>query len=258
LLSSKIYLAFLGTGDWMSTETPWNSTNMAVYQAAMTNAGASSYFDAVRAFGLNAPVYHSSNNILITEYIGILTDLEKHRGYMYNVVRIFHDTEFAIGEPDLNGMYLMVISPYFSTPANLKIDGSIAFDTASGGFCGYHSSFTNWSNRRTIYGIVGTNGTLCQWHLGSNQTNPNTGFIDVTVSVMLHEIAEMMTNPTGAGWWDNSGFENGDKCVGFPSAVNYVSGTSGAVYNAILGTRKFLLQGQFNKATNTCPQLVYL
>ena len=71
-------------------------------------------------------------------------------------------------------------------------------------------------------------GKTCQWALGYHWTNgaepysviPNCGSSGWTVS---HEIAEMVTDPTGGGWYSNDDFQNaggeiGDLC-NFPVTV---------------------------------------
>jgi hypothetical protein len=267
LTSSKMYWDFVqATG-----ENFWTSSSR--YMFIMNGAEAavaSSYFGPVRNIRaptittpLGVPTYGGGGTSSgLDGEILPLTSLANHQVYAQSMTN-------SHGY-DANGMYIMVNSPYWSTSARLKIDGNIAYNAPSGGFCGFHSSFPHSvSGNTVIYAVIGAGGNLCQWHMGSNQLLPQEGFLDVTLSVVLHEIAEMMTNPTGGGWWDNSGFENGDKCVGFPAAVNYVSGTTGTVYNAIFNVelfngsawvyqlKKFVLQAQFDRATNTCPGLIY-
>jgi hypothetical protein len=60
-----------------------------------------------------------------------------------------------------------------------------------------------------------------------------------------------MTDPRGAGWFDTSGAENGDKCAWqFGGAVTFADGTkwklqeefSNAAYNASQGTPRGCIQ----------------
>jgi len=155
-------------------------------------------------------------------------------------------------------MYLLVVDPTYSIAA-LKIDVNTSFDKPNGGFCGYHSTLTIGSIDYS-YGVVGTSGIECQWNMGGGMSRPQAGFVDVTVSVMAHEIGEMFTNPFGGGWYDTLGNENGDKCIGTPKFALYVSGTAGSSYNATIGPKKYLLQAQYHLTgtyANGCPDLIY-
>lgn len=67
---------------------------------------------------------------------------------------------------------------------------------------------------------------------------------DIEISPTSHEISEAITDPdTSTGWYDSSGFENGDEC-----AYQYgpVSGPTGARYNQTIGTGHYLTQEEFS------------
>jgi len=60
-------------------------------------------------------------------------------------------------------------------------------------------------------------------------------------NVTAHELSETITDPRGAGWFDSSGAENGDKCAwSFPS-TNVVK----------LGTEDWMLQMEWSNAAYT-------
>jgi IPT/TIG domain len=73
--------------------------------------------------------------------------------------------------------------------------------------------------------------------------NGNTD-ADVEISPLSHEISEAMTDPdTSTGWYDSSGFENGDECAYEYGAA---SGQTGALYNQTLNGHHYLTQEEFS------------
>jgi hypothetical protein len=51
--------------------------------------------------------------------------------------------------------------------------------------------------------------------------------LSALANVTAHELSEAITDPRGAGWFDSSGAENGDKCAWvFPSPVSFSNGTT--------------------------------
>jgi hypothetical protein len=60
-------------------------------------------------------------------------------------------------------------------------------------------------------------------------------------NVSGHELSEARTDPTGSGWWDSSGAENGDKCA-WTFNVPYVTFTDG---------RQWKIQGEWSNAAYT-------
>jgi hypothetical protein len=103
----------------------------------------------------------------------------------------------------------------------------------------YHSpvGFTCGSDAR----VAGFGGVI-----QAPNGNPDA---DTETSPTSHEVNEAMTDPdTVTGWYDSSGFENGDEC-----AYTYgpVSGTPGQFSNQTINHHQYLTQEEFsNKAFN--------
>lgn len=72
---------------------------------------------------------------------------------------------------------------------------------------------------------------------------------DTEVSPTSHEVSEAITDPdTETGWYDSSGFENGDECAYIYGATG---GQPGALYNQTFFGLHFLTQQEFsNKVFN--------
>ena len=83
--------------------------------------------------------------------------------------------------------------------------------------------------------------------------------MDAAVSVIAHELAEAVTDPTGYGWcysngavdcMSTDGTENGDQCAWyFPGTIKLASG---AYYNLVVSGKNYLVQANWNLNTKTC------
>jgi hypothetical protein len=76
------------------------------------------------------------------------------------------------------------------------------------------------------------------------QTPNHNADADTEISPTSHEIMEAITDPdTSTGWYDSSGFENGDECA-------YVFGTTqgpaGRFYNQVINGHRYLTQEEFS------------
>lgn len=120
----------------------------------------------------------------------------------------------------------------------------------SAAYCAYHSQAPNGTVYANMpYPIYNSKvGFTC----GSNFTggfpvietpngNPDA---DVEVSPTSHEINESITDPdTTTGWYDSSGFENGDECAYIFGATQ---GTPGQLYNQVINHHHYLTQEEFS------------
>jgi len=75
----------------------------------------------------------------------------------------------------------------------------------------------------------------------SPNANPDA---DVEISPTSHEINESITDPdTATGWFDSSGFENGDECAFVYGAT---AGAAGKLFNQTINGGHFLTQEEFS------------
>jgi hypothetical protein len=76
------------------------------------------------------------------------------------------------------------------------------------------------------------------------QTPNGNADADTEVSPTSHEIMEAITDPdVSTGWYDSSGFENGDECAYVFGATQ---GTTGALYNQVINGHQYLTQEEFS------------
>ena len=112
-------------------------------------------------------------------------------------------------------------------------------------FCGWHDNVGNYT-----FAWVGVPTSSCGCYVQS--TSPNGDFgLDAAVSCIAHVLAETVTDPYSTGWFyvdsNNNYVENGDQCAWyFP---NKLTGTN---YNIVVGSRKYLIQANWNLSTKKC------
>jgi hypothetical protein len=77
--------------------------------------------------------------------------------------------------------------------------------------------------------------------------HPNSDDADATINVTSHEHNETITDEQGNAWYDNAGYEDGDKC-----AWNFgsVSGSS----NQTINGHHYILQLEYSNAHHGCVQ----
>jgi hypothetical protein len=115
-------------------------------------------------------------------------------------------------------------------------------------FCAYHSHYGSGSST-VLYAnmpYTGHNLSACG---GGNYPNGDAA-ADATLSVTSHEANETITDALGNAWYDNRGYENGDKCAwNFGSQLG---GGSGAQYNQVIGNGHYELQQEWSNARSGC------
>jgi hypothetical protein len=76
------------------------------------------------------------------------------------------------------------------------------------------------------------------------QTPNGNADADTEVSPTSHEIMEAITDPdTSTGWYDSSGYENGDECA---YVFGPTQGTAGQLYNQVINGGRYLTQEEFS------------
>ncbi|CAI5483094.1 unnamed protein product [Closterium sp. Yama58-4] len=122
-------------------------------------------------------------------------------------------------------------------------------------YCGWHTQ-DSLNSTPLRYAFVGHHGQ-CPGACGVKSTSPNgKPAIDATISTLAHELTEAATDPdTNAGWFDDDGEENADKC-----AWNFGSTKTGSLqngqsyeYNVVgLNGMKFLVQLNWDRVKSKC------
>jgi hypothetical protein len=119
-------------------------------------------------------------------------------------------------------------------------------------YCAYHSSFS--SNGSTIvYANMPYANTAPSYGTGtcdSGQSPNGDVSADAELNLVSHEHNESITDWGGNAWYDNRGYEDGDKCAWtFGTALG---GASGAAYNQQIGTGRYYLQQEWSNKSSGC------
>jgi hypothetical protein len=122
-----------------------------------------------------------------------------------------------------------------------------ATDCAFSQYCAYHSWFTP-ANGLTLYANMPYADTVpAACDAGQH---PNNDDADATINLISHEHNEAITDEQGSAWYDNQGYENGDKCVWtFGTALG---STAYGRYNQAIGTGKYYLQREWSNSSSGC------
>jgi len=118
----------------------------------------------------------------------------------------------------------------------------------SAAFCAYHSEATGSSIYANMpYPIYqSSTGFTCgtDGNFGVVESPNGNPDADTVISPTSHEVNEAITDPdTATGWFDSSGFENGDECAFVFGATQ---GTPGQLFNQVINGLHFLTQEEFS------------
>jgi hypothetical protein len=160
----------------------------------------------------------------------------------------------ARGLPDdLTHIYVLFLpkhveSCFFAGSTTTAANACTINHEPSAAYCAYHSqAVSNAVYANMPYPIysspVGfTCGTDARFPtIESPNGNPDA---DVEISPTSHEINEAITDPdTVTGWYDSSGFENGDECA---YVFGQTKGAPGKLFNQTINGLHFITQEEFS------------
>jgi len=156
---------------------------------------------------------------------------------------------------DLGHIYVLFLPKHvescFYPGSTLTSDNGCTINhQPSAAFCAYHSQDTG---RGTVYAnmpfpvylspVGYTCGSNARGHgiIESPNGNPDA---DTEISPTSHEIMEAATDPdVTTGWYDSSGYENGDECA---YTYGTMSGAAGSRYNQVINGHLYLTQEEFS------------
>jgi PKD repeat protein len=147
-------------------------------------------------------------------------------------------------------------------------------------FCAYHSSINPGTSGEIIYSDIPFSLLDSTWVKGCQDdgnagvqhpngdvegTDESTRFADVALKYTSHEYTEAATDPTGGGYFDAQGLENGDKCNGVSgdgSGIGYDSNAflpvlggvagSGTLFDQSINAHGYYLQSEWDNAAKAC------
>jgi hypothetical protein len=113
------------------------------------------------------------------------------------------------------------------------------------GYCGYHSQT---ADGLVLYAVIPYNAV--PGHCQSDNPRPNGSTADPAISTISHEHSEMVTDPVGNAWVDNSGNENGDLCL--TSFGPNLGGSGASAWNEVIHGAHYYLQEEWSNHNGDC------
>jgi len=114
-------------------------------------------------------------------------------------------------------------------------------------YCAYHSFFNDTSSQSILYANMPYTGTML--NACGVGVSPNNDFdADSTISVISHEHMETVTDPLLNAWYDNQGYEIGDKCAWNFGTPGLDNGTANVQWNNDF----YLVQQEWSNAASGC------
>ena len=114
-------------------------------------------------------------------------------------------------------------------------------------YCAYHS----WGSGSLLYANQPYAAQGYRIYTCDSGQHPNGNSADATLNVTSHEHNEAITDPSGQGWYDSSGAENGDKCAwNFGTALG--TAPNGAKYNQLINGNRYYLQQEWSNLSSVC------
>jgi PKD domain len=144
-----------------------------------------------------------------------------------------------------NDIYFLVLpdglgSCEFGGPTYCALGGATA-----GSYCGYHAA----TSSSLLYAVIAYNALA--GHCQSGNPRPNASTADSAISTISHEHNEIVTDPFGDGWIDESSSgEIGDLCVTQFGAS--LGGSDSTPYNEIIHGDRYYLQEEWSNEDGSC------
>jgi PKD repeat protein len=151
----------------------------------------------------------------------------------------------------LDHLYIFVLPDNVETCVDDFSDCGNILNT-SPRYCAYHSSFNIGGHGLTLWAnepYIGFADNHC--NSGTASARPNGDVTDHELNVISHEHNEIITDPTGAGWFDTNGAgENGDLC-NFNFGTRIANNGVGD-YNQLINHNPYELQLEWSNASSSC------
>ena len=142
--------------------------------------------------------------------------------------------------PDPNGVYFVLSSK--------DVGESSGFLTS---YCGWHSAgaIAGVDTKYSFVGDASKNLPACAGQTAASPNGNPPG--DAMISVVAHELEEMVTDPDLNAWYDSTGKENADKCAWNFGKTSTMA--NGAKYNMTMHGHPYLIQQNWlNKGNGSC------
>ncbi|HZP66348.1 MAG TPA: hypothetical protein VFB32_08560 [Rudaea sp.] len=155
--------------------------------------------------------YHGTTN-------GYVTGSANYAGHVFDTSSTGNST------PSSSTMVSKACSLTGNNPNPNALYTYITSNWPGGQACGFHTWGTCSNGAQVQVAWIGnfTGTTGC----GPGASSGNSQGLADIASVTSHEVSEATTDPRGTGWFDNGGYENGDKCEWVYAAMTLANGAN--------------------------------
>ena len=209
--SPRVFALFLG--DWTSTANQARATRLIQY---LTDLVGSTYMNILSQYGCG-----SSGTFIGSAFVAN-TNHNLREKDIHHILQSAINSN-AIPEPtNHNNVYIVFLDDSTGVKdRGLKV---VMCEAKSDNAFGYHNVFTTAANNPCNYAMIPGLSDLClnetckgspTCSLNANETQEQR-----QTQVASHEFSEMISNPKGDAWFDDSdGEENGDLCNGLSGSI---------------------------------------
>lgn len=249
----NIYNIFYGT---------WSNKQIAIIENFFDNVGSSQWYTTNTKYYSQAS--RSADKVYVSKDVVLAKSIKDSysRGTVLNGTAIPDIIEAHINAghlpADSNAIYFFLSSE--DVKESIRSDlGRASFCSE---YCGYHVSWELKASKKRIFYAMTGNPASCLDGCSPPQNlkaSPNGDLgVDALISVIGHELVEAVSDPVSdvnslRSWQDGSGYENGDKCAYKYGTVLGSSGNGGS-YNAVVGNMNYMIQMNWDPATQACSQ----
>ncbi|OZJ04928.1 hypothetical protein BZG36_02656 [Bifiguratus adelaidae] len=219
----------------------WSTNQKSIINAFTTGIGATTWFNIEKT-------YHDNSGHTCSGPVNlggtVVDNYSQGKSLSDNSLPSIVSHAIANGLPtDPNGVYMLVTSG--------DVSETSGFCTQ---YCGFHTSGTiNGANLTYAFSGDATSCTSACIAPENQSSSPNGDIgVDGLISVYAHELVETISDPYGNAWYDVQGQENADKCAWTFGTESTAS--NGSKYNIAFGGRQYLIQRNWDAATQKCQQ----
>lgn len=245
LLTNTVEVYIVWYGSWAQSNPVIAST-----QNLIAHIGSSTYWNTISKY-TDANGVPASSNITFAKSIYVNSPYGNAWGTNdYSPQLIFAAMKAGVFPASANNVYYVMLSP------------DVTMDGLCSNFCGYHSFFTVTTNIGTQlklpYAIIGSpqqcpRGCSISFQLKSYQAQYASAAVNdySPAEVVVHELAESITDPTFVGYVNNNGnVETGDICANELSDVHMAA--NGTLFDVTINGQNYMLASLFDTALGAC------
>ncbi|ORZ14685.1 phosphate-induced protein 1 [Absidia repens] len=247
VLTSFVNAYVIFYGDWSSSNA---TTDQKTFLGFVDGISSTSWFSILNEYTgesgstvsgpLNlAAALHDSGSAGLN-----LTDHNTHKSIILNAIKSGYLSEN--NQLDSSGVYIIILGP----------------DVHDSEFCSSNCGYNSYSDQfqYIFIGYPGACPETCTPPMIQNQSPNNSPSIDSAITLLSHEIQDVLTDPRMDAWSIRNGdqvVEVGDFCSGANTTSqqwfgNVQTTSSGASYNIEFNDAKYLVQTIYSKEKNTC------